>query len=196
MGEVATLGQRAVAELGGGGAATPISGAQFASPGAADRLRAERIDPAALRDPVLRSLATTDPVNPWGALLAWPDRQPDAASPRRARGTRLILADGAPVLFASSGGRKLTTFAASSSPGTSLDPDELLERAFAKLAEEPRVLGRRWLVVGSIDGVDALGSEHAAALERAGFVRDPKGYAAEPSPTPRSLDSGRSSRAT
>ncbi|MEM7310075.1 MAG: DEAD/DEAH box helicase [Planctomycetota bacterium] len=147
-----------------------LSGAQFASPGAADRLRAERLDPDARREPVTVSLAATDPANPWGSLLAWPERKDEAPAPRRARGARVVLCDGRAVLFAPPGGRKLTTFG---------DADDV-ERALLVLAENPRALGRRWLVVGSIDGVDALHSEHARALERSGYVREPKGYAADP----------------
>ena len=147
-----------------------LSGAQFASPGAADRLRAERLDPDAQREPQLLSLPTTDPANPWGSLLPWPERRLEAETPRRVRGSRVVLADGRLVLYAAPGGRKLTTF------GTA----EEIERALLLLAEEPRALGRRWLVVASIDGVDALKCEHAAVLERSGYVREPKGYAADP----------------
>ncbi len=148
-----------------------LAGAQFSTPGAADRLRLERIEPDGLREPVLGSLTPTDPANPWGALLPWPDRDPNAAAPRRARGTRLVLADGEPVLFASAGGRKLTTFGRK----------EHLERALSLLGEEPRALGRRWLIVQSIDGVDVGEGDYRQILERAGYTRDPKGYAADPS---------------
>ena len=147
-----------------------LSGAQFASPGAADRLRGARLDPAAPRAPELLSLATTDPANPWGAQLSWPERKPEAPAPRRVRGSRLILEDGAPVLYAPPGGRRLTTFGDAAQ----------FERGLGLLARNPRVLGRRWLVVESIDGVDALHGEHAPALERCGFMREPKGYAADP----------------
>jgi len=151
-----------------------LGGAQFATPGAADRLRAERAklsERSAARGPDVRLVATTDPANPWGRLLAWPERRPEAAAPRRVSGSRVLLADGRPVLWAPPGGRKLVTFPPA-------DP-AAFDRAFQLLAEHPRALGRRWLVVGSIDGVDAGESEHRGALERAGFVRDPKGWAAD-----------------
>ena len=97
-------------------------------------------------------------------------RKPEAPALRRVRGSRLILEDGAPVLYAPPGGRRLTT----------LGDAAQFERGLGLLARNPRVLGRRWLVVESIDGVDALHGEHAPALERCGFMREPKGYAADP----------------
>ena len=52
-----------------------LGGAQFALPGAVDRLRATR-EPGdeAARDSAARTivLAATDPANPYGAALPWP----------------------------------------------------------------------------------------------------------------------------
>lgn len=151
-----------------------LSGAQFASPGAADRLRGERKDSDSLGPSRQGSLPAADPANPWGSLLEWPARPEQAASPRRVRGARTILADGAPVLYAPPGGRKLVTFGSAAE----------VERALVLLAKEPRVLGKRWLVVETIDGVDAHECEHREALERAGYRRELKGYAADPSARP------------
>lgn len=147
-----------------------LSGAQFASPGAADRLRAARIDPDSLRESQLVSLPAADPANPWGALLPWPERKPGVPTPRRVRNARALLADGAPALYAPPGGRKLVTFA----------DGETVERALALLAESPRALGKRWLVVETIDGEEALTCEHRPALERVGYMREAKGFAADP----------------
>ena len=146
-----------------------LSGAQFASPGAADRLRAERLDPDDPHDVNVLSLASNDPANPWGSLQSWPDRPNTSQAPRRVRSSRVVLADGAPVLFAAPGGRKLTTF------GESI----ALEPALALLAEHPRALGRRWLLVESIDGISVHESEHIPALKRSGYVREVKGFAAD-----------------
>ncbi len=43
-----------------------LGGSQFALPGAVDRLRAERNDRLAV-------LAATDPANPYGSVLPWPE---------------------------------------------------------------------------------------------------------------------------
>jgi len=47
-----------------------LGAAQFAQPGAVDLLRGAREEP---EDAVAVTLAATDPANPYGALLAWPD---------------------------------------------------------------------------------------------------------------------------
>ena len=54
-----------------------LGGAQFALPGATERLRSQRDDDAA--PPLL--LAATDPAQPYGGALKWPKR--DARTPAR-----------------------------------------------------------------------------------------------------------------
>ena len=49
-----------------------LGAAQFAQPGAVDLLRASREDP---ETPITVTLAATDPANPYGSLLPWPDWQ-------------------------------------------------------------------------------------------------------------------------
>src|SRR5207253_10434351 len=73
-----------------------LAGAQFALPGAIDRLRAERPDAPGFDDessgPDVVVMAALDPANPYGALLPWPD---DATSrPRRAAGAQVVLVGG------------------------------------------------------------------------------------------------------
>ncbi len=55
-----------------------LGGAQFALPGAVERLRAQRDDDEA--PPVV--LAATDPAQPYGGVLKWPKREDGAARPR------------------------------------------------------------------------------------------------------------------
>jgi ATP-dependent Lhr-like helicase len=53
-----------------------LSGAQFALPGAVERLRAAREDEVPMdgyTDEDVRILAAADPANPYGALLSWPE---------------------------------------------------------------------------------------------------------------------------
>ena len=47
-----------------------LGAAQFAQPGAVDLLRAAREEP---ETPMAVTLAATDPANPYGALLPWPE---------------------------------------------------------------------------------------------------------------------------
>ena len=75
-----------------------LGGAQFALPGAVDRLRAVR-DPGDERPLVL---AATDPANPFGVTLDWP-----APNLQRAAGAYLVLAGGVASLYVEKGGRGL-----------------------------------------------------------------------------------------
>ena len=78
-----------------------LGGAQFALPGAAERLRAQRDDDAA--PPVV--LAATDPAQPYGAALKWPKRE--SRSPARQAGAHVVLAGAEPVLYVERGGKGL-----------------------------------------------------------------------------------------
>jgi ATP-dependent helicase Lhr and Lhr-like helicase len=147
-----------------------LGGAQFAVPGAIDRLRAvreARLDEAGA-DPVV--LAATDPANPYGAALAWPDPVPSASSrrhtPRRVRGGQVVLVAGHLVLYVEKGGRSLLTFTE--------DP-ELLAAAAAAL-DAVVASGRiPQLRVQRIDGEDTDGQALVDHLRAAGFVDHPQG---------------------
>src|SRR5205823_246763 len=67
-----------------------LGGAQFAVPGAEDRLRSFREAPAESSTLVL---AATDPANPHGAVLPWP-RVDGEGRAQRAAGAQVVLHDG------------------------------------------------------------------------------------------------------
>ena len=72
---------------------TGLGGAQFALPGAVDRLRAFR-DGVPEGFPGAVVLAATDPANPYGVALAWPETE--GARPQRAAGA--FVSDGVKVM--------------------------------------------------------------------------------------------------
>ena len=78
-----------------------LGAAQFALPGAVDRLRAMRDQPGELagdRGRIVQLLAAADPANPYGAALAWPRRGDGDRRPfQRAAGAYVALVDGAAV---------------------------------------------------------------------------------------------------
>ena len=81
-----------------------LGAAQFALPGAVDRLRASRDDD----ERSVLVLAAADPAQPYGAALPWPRRDDDERLPlQRVPGAYLILVDGAPALYVERGGRGL-----------------------------------------------------------------------------------------
>src|SRR5690606_3849153 len=97
-----------------------LGAAQFAAPGAVDRLRALAEDRGRDgADPPL-VLAATDPANPCGAALPWPERPVDAdgAAERGAAGHRagrkagalVVTVAGQLVLYVERGGRTLLSY--------------------------------------------------------------------------------------
>ncbi|HET6939518.1 MAG TPA: crosslink repair DNA glycosylase YcaQ family protein, partial [Nocardioides sp.] len=144
-----------------------LGAAQFGTAGAIDRLRTfgevdDRGKPEAL------CLAATDPANPYGAALPWPDSE-GGHRPGRKAGALVVLVDGDLVLYVERGGRTLLTW--------SDDPDRLTPAA-ESLAEAVHrgSLGR--LTVERADGSALLGGGSTPlreALDAAGFVATPRG---------------------
>jgi ATP-dependent Lhr-like helicase len=173
-----------------------LGGAQFALAGAVERLRAQRED----SEPLV--LAATDPAQPYGAALRWPEAATSRRqTPARAPGATVVLVDAQPVLYLERGGRTLRVLA---EPGTDwgdirsalADPDSRdstsvdghrriqadvgpedarVGRALAALAEHART-GRlpARIALERIEGEPVLGSRWEAALERAGFRVGPR----------------------
>ena len=168
-----------------------LGAAQFAVPGAVDRLRAlaergeDRTAPAAV------VLAATDPANPYGAALAWPERPvdvgdaepvptvaaeatPGARAPTRPAGHRagrkagalVVLAGGDLVLYVERGGRTLLSYR---------DDRAVLATAARALAEAVRagVLGP--MAVHRADGAPVRATPLHEALSSAGFRATPQG---------------------
>jgi ATP-dependent Lhr-like helicase len=139
-----------------------LGGAQFALPGAVDRLRAGRDGDGAV------TLAAADPAQPFGAALPWPET---AGRPSRSAGAYVVVVDGEPAIFCERGAKSLVTF-----PRT-LELDHWPE-ALQALAKDGRV---RALEVARIDG-DPL-SEHpdvADRLRRSGFTDGYRGLTFRP----------------
>ncbi len=147
-----------------------LGGAQFAAPGAVDRLRAIASEP----DEKVASalvLAATDPANPYGATLPWPARPETETGgrghqPGRKAGALVVLVGGQLVLYVERGGRTLLSWSAA--PAT-------LQAAAEGLA---RAVGAGWLgalAVERADGTPISRTPLGEALEAAGFRPTPRG---------------------
>ena len=136
-----------------------LGAAQFALPGAVDRLRADRA-PEPDAAPVV--LAATDPAQAYGAALAWP---PSPGRPARAAGAHVVLADGVPLVVLERGGRSLATFEGTESTDAWID-------AVIGLVKDGRL---RKLEIAKVDGVAVRETPWAARLEAAGFTSGYKG---------------------
>ncbi len=148
-----------------------LGGAQFALPGAVDRLRALR-EHEGPELPVV--LAALDPANPFGWLLPWPLRGEDkgGGGPRRVAGASVVLVGGQAVLYVDKGGKRLVTFPAAD------DPVRLATAARALLGVAARSR-RRMLCVETIDGEPARSSRHGDVLRGADFRSDVRGLTLE-----------------
>jgi ATP-dependent Lhr-like helicase len=134
-----------------------LGGAQFALPGAVDRLRAVREAGDHGGDTVV--LAATDPAQPYGAALAWPEAG-GQGRPARTAGAFVVLLDGQAAAWMDQRGHHLVTFAAASTSDAWID-------ALVHLVKDGRV---RSLDVRRIDGVAAGETAWAASLRAAGFA--------------------------
>jgi ATP-dependent Lhr-like helicase len=77
-----------------------LGGAQFALPGAVDRLRQYRELAGERRVGGPMVLATTDPANPFGVALPWPEVVGEVGGrPARTAGSYVVLLDGQPSLY-------------------------------------------------------------------------------------------------
>ena len=138
-----------------------LGGAQFAVPGAIDRLRAFREPPPI---PEVVVLAAVDPANAYGLALPWPVK-----GPQRAAGAYVILVDGLPSLYLEKGGRSVVALRDYDG-----DWEEPSIRALTAMigGEEDRGSARfRRLVLESVP------AELATLLKQYGFVPTPKGLA-------------------
>jgi ATP-dependent Lhr-like helicase len=147
-----------------------LGAAQFALPGAVDRLRAHA-RPVDVREPApTLVLAATDPANPYGAALAWPVAPSSDTGrghqPARKAGALTVLVDGACVLYVERGGRTLLSFT---------DDVDVLQPAADALALAVRdgALGK--LAVERADGAPVTASALGEALAAAGFRPTPRG---------------------
>lgn len=155
-----------------------LTGAQFARAGAVDRLRA--LERAAGDAPEPRWLASVDPANPWGQLLAWPE-PPKAAEGRlrRVAGALVALAGGQPLLYLAASGRQL--FVWETIPGIDT-PDEhaaLVTEAIRQLAGSRWLPRRRGITIETINGEPARQSPFAAALRAGGAMGEVRGLRLE-----------------
>jgi ATP-dependent Lhr-like helicase len=140
-----------------------LGGAQFAMPPALDLLRSLREVPEEPRTVVL---AATDPANPYGSIVKWPEStesrdQASAAGrgPTRTVGSVVILVDGAAAAYVRRGEREVLLFVPDEEPRRSRVVREVA-RMLLHLAAT-REEGRRGMLIGEINGVPA--GEHLTA---------------------------------
>jgi ATP-dependent Lhr-like helicase len=154
LGEVETLGRARRGYFLAG-----MGGAQFALPGAVERLRDMREPPEG--EPTALVIGAADPAQPYGASVPWPART-DARGPSRTFGAQVVLVDGEVVAFLERGGKRLLIL-------TALD-DARVAIALDALAEWIRAARTRKVAIERVNGEPVFGTPIEAALIRVGFT--------------------------
>jgi ATP-dependent Lhr-like helicase len=140
-----------------------LGGAQFALPGAVERLRELR--PREHEEEIeALVIAASDPAQPYGAALPWPKRA--GARAARVAGALVVLIGGEPALFVERGGRSLVPLR---------DPDdEWLRPAIAALVGHVKRGGAKRLAVERFDGEPVIETDLMPLLVEAGFLAGPR----------------------
>ena len=143
-----------------------LGAAQFGTSGSIDRLRTFIREPTDAGRTEALVLAATDPANPFGAALPWPERNSADAGhrPGRKAGATVVLVDGRLVLYLERGGRTVLTF----SP-------EGIDDAVRALADAVAGGSLGGLSIERVDGERPMQSLLAEPLDAAGFHPTPKG---------------------
>jgi ATP-dependent Lhr-like helicase len=137
-----------------------LGAAQFALPGAVDRLRDVR--GAGSEAEPLVALAATDPAQPYGAALAWPE---SPGRPARSAGALVVLAAGVPLVWYDPRSRHVVTF-----PAAATDPR--WAETLAVLVKDGRL---RAAEVRKVDGAPLGPGPVDDALRAAGFAEGYRG---------------------
>ncbi len=152
-----------------------MGGAQFALPGAVERLRG-----ASERSRSL-VIGAADPAQPYGAALPWPKRREgESRQPRTARvaGAYVVMIGEEPILYLERGGRGLVRLIDEQSSGASLAPSgrepEPLREALVALAEAVRAGRVPKIALERIDGEPAIASNITQVLVELGFQSGPR----------------------
>jgi ATP-dependent Lhr-like helicase len=145
-------------------------GAQFALPGADERLRAIRseIEGESAEAPIV--VAATDPANAWGAVLDWPASAAEAR-PQRSAGAVVVLHQGALLGWMGRGENPLVTFLPEAEPERS-SRARALAHALGSLVDRGH---RPALLVSTVDGQVASRSALAPVFVEAGFTPSAQG---------------------
>jgi ATP-dependent Lhr-like helicase len=150
-----------------------LGAAQFSTSATVDRLRTFTLDSTLEPPRAAVALAATDPANPYGASLPWPQASAAGGAvsstghrPGRKAGAIVVLVDGSLVLYVERGGKTTLLF--------DHDEEAVLPatRALAEVIRRGRI---STLTIESVGGEFVLGTPFGEALVAAGFTPTPRG---------------------
>jgi ATP-dependent Lhr-like helicase len=162
-----------------------LGGAQFAQPAAVELLRS--LGANAPEKPEMLILAATDPANPWGSILRWPE--PDSAAPdnaaslSRSVGASVILRNGDLVAYLRRNNPALQVFlppedelAKPDRSAVARDLAAFLANYAQELLQNPETRHSGGLLIDAIAGRPAHEHFLARFLREAGFYPSPRGF--------------------
>jgi len=153
--------------------AADLGATQFAMPAAVDLLRSLRVQQEGSSEVVM--LAATDPANPYGALMRWPE----GLGLTRSVGARVVLVDGALVAYLRRGNPNVQVMLPEEEPGRSQVARVLAEFFVAqvqRLEADGGARGRGGMLIAQVNGVNVAEHPLARYLLDAGFVAGGMGF--------------------
>ena len=158
-----------------------LGATQFALPAAVDLLRQLRTEPPAEK-PEFVQLAATDPANPYGSVLRWPDLpvadQDSESAPRiltRAAYAEVILRNGELVAWVKRGNPNLLVFLPAEEPERSQAAAGLAHFLCTRGQERMRGSNHEGVLITTINGQPVAAHSMAHFLMDAGFHPGPLG---------------------
>jgi len=158
-----------------------LGATQFALPAAVDLLRQLRSEPP-LEKPEFVQLAATDPANPYGSILRWPElpvaEEDSESAPRvltRAAYAEVILRNGRLVAWLKRGNPNLLAFLPTEEPERSQTASGLAHFLCARGQERMRLHSHEGVLITTINGQPVAMHFLARFLMDAGFHPGPLG---------------------
>jgi ATP-dependent Lhr-like helicase len=152
--------------------AADLGATQFAMPAAVDLLRSLRVQQ---EQSEVVMLAATDPANPYGALMRWPE----GLGLTRSVGARVVLVDGALVAYLRRGNPNVQVMLPEEEPGRSQVARVLAEFFVAQVQQleaDGGERGRGGMLIAQVNGVNVGEHPMARYLLDAGFVAGGMGF--------------------
>ena len=153
--------------------AADLGATQFAMPAAVDLLRSLRVNQQEQSEVLM--LAATDPANPYGSLMRWPE----GLGLTRSVGARVVLVDGALVAYLRRGNPNVQVMLPEEEPARSQVARVLAEFLVAqvqKLEADGGERGRGGMLIAQVNGVNVAEHPTARYLLDAGFVAGGMGF--------------------
>jgi ATP-dependent Lhr-like helicase len=149
-----------------------VGATQFALPAALELMRSLRDMPD---DPEVLVLAATDPANPYGTMLKWPElavAESAGRGPTRTVGAQVVLVNGTLAAYIPRGGRQLLAWVPEDEPLRSAIAKPLAAR-LASIARGEEARGG--LLIEEINGVPAAEHPLVSILLEGGFCSSAMG---------------------